>query len=176
MLTVALQNREHVHGTAVRRPVLLRTARPGREPVGLASLAQGTGRGAPRLARSARQRGGGGYLIVRGSGAHFSAGMDLSPTNPLILMVAPALLRGDEEVARKVIEAAVDDLHVDPIGPQPLLEEHLHGLVVLDPMAKPGAVAPQQHPLAAQVQLIGDLPREQLQQFLEVKLEPKLGK
>lgn len=55
-------------------------------------------RDAARAAESAR------VVIVRGAGAHFSAGMDLSASNPLLAMIAPALTRGDENVARTVIE------------------------------------------------------------------------
>lgn len=43
-------------------------------------------------------------LIVTGAEGHFCAGMDLSPENPLIAEIAPALMGGQEAVGRGVIE------------------------------------------------------------------------
>jgi enoyl-CoA hydratase/carnithine racemase len=56
------------------------------------------------LRDAARAADGARAVIVRGAGAHFCSGMDLSAGNPLLGMVAPALTRGDEVLARAVIE------------------------------------------------------------------------
>jgi enoyl-CoA hydratase/carnithine racemase len=42
-------------------------------------------------------------VIVTGAGGHFCSGMDLSPTNPLVQKIAPALFEADEAPAREVI-------------------------------------------------------------------------
>lgn len=42
-------------------------------------------------------------VVVAGEGGHFSAGMDLTPDNPLVAEIAPAIFEGKEEPARKVI-------------------------------------------------------------------------
>ncbi len=42
-------------------------------------------------------------VIITGAAGHFCSGMDLSPNNPLIPRIAPALFEGDERVARDVI-------------------------------------------------------------------------
>lgn len=47
-------------------------------------------------------------IIVTGAGGHFCAGMDLSPANPLIPRIGPAIVGGDEEAARAVIEELKD--------------------------------------------------------------------
>lgn len=43
-------------------------------------------------------------VILRGEGDHFSAGMDLSPTNPLIARLVPAMTTQDAAAARAIIE------------------------------------------------------------------------
>lgn len=43
-------------------------------------------------------------LVVTGANGHFCAGMDLSPDNPLVARIAPAVLEGVDSVARDVIE------------------------------------------------------------------------
>ncbi len=43
-------------------------------------------------------------VVLTGSDGHFSSGMDLSPDNPLIARVGPAMMNGDERAARSVIE------------------------------------------------------------------------
>lgn len=43
-------------------------------------------------------------VVVAGAGGHFSSGMDLSPANPLIQRIAPAIVGEVESVAREVID------------------------------------------------------------------------
>lgn len=43
-------------------------------------------------------------IVVTGAGGHFCAGMDLSPGNPLITRIGPAIVGGSEAAAREVIE------------------------------------------------------------------------
>ena len=43
-------------------------------------------------------------VIVTGSGGHFSAGMDLSPANPLVQRIGPAVIEGREQPARDTLE------------------------------------------------------------------------
>jgi enoyl-CoA hydratase/carnithine racemase len=43
-------------------------------------------------------------VILRGEGAHFSAGMDLSMSNPLLQRIVPAMMEKDAVAARAVIE------------------------------------------------------------------------
>lgn len=49
-------------------------------------------------------------LIVTGAGGHFCAGMDLSPENPLVARLTPALLAGEEAPAKAVLEDLKDCL------------------------------------------------------------------
>ncbi|RME23574.1 MAG: enoyl-CoA hydratase/isomerase family protein, partial [Deltaproteobacteria bacterium] len=51
-------------------------------------------------------------LIVTGAGAHFCAGMDLKPDNPLLPRILPAVMEGDTGVAREVI----DELKAGMVG------------------------------------------------------------
>lgn len=55
-------------------------------------------RDAARAAESARA------VIVHGSGGHFCSGMDLSPDNPVLARIAPAIFDGDEETARELLD------------------------------------------------------------------------
>ena len=43
-------------------------------------------------------------VVVTGSGGHFSSGIDLSPTNPMIGRIAPAIKEGREQPARALLE------------------------------------------------------------------------
>lgn len=43
-------------------------------------------------------------VVVTGAGGHFCAGMDLSPDNPVVQKVGPAIFEGEEAPAREVIE------------------------------------------------------------------------
>lgn len=57
-------------------------------------------------------------VVLTGAGGHFSAGMDLSPANPIIARVGPAIVEGHEQPARALIEElkgcvqAIADLEV----------------------------------------------------------------
>lgn len=47
-------------------------------------------------------------VIVTGAGGHFCSGMDLSPANPLVSHLRPAMEEGRDSVAREVIEELKD--------------------------------------------------------------------
>lgn len=47
-------------------------------------------------------------VVVTGAGGHFCAGMDLNPDNPIVTRVMPAVVGGDEEAGRRVIELLKD--------------------------------------------------------------------
>lgn len=49
-------------------------------------------------------------VVITGAAGHFSAGMDLSPDNPLVARVAPAFVAGDDTVARAVLRELKDCL------------------------------------------------------------------
>lgn len=49
-------------------------------------------------------------VVISGAGEHFCAGMDLSAENPLLARAAPAVFKGDDDVARTLIRELKDCL------------------------------------------------------------------